>query len=379
MGALVLVLLGLLAPHENSNSFSSVTVSGARIELQLRCQARSVIEALDLDRDLDGRLSSAELEAGRKLLADYVVGRYELWADAPEGGGGGGTPLAAQLESLDELVRGEGLFAEQWVHLTFGLEAERAPASLRLRVSLFEQQNPFHRDACTLVWNDEAPSAWLFGIDGPVWDFEPAARRRPGVLRSHVVLGLEHLLGGWDHIAFVLALLVAARSVRGLIGTVTAFTLAHSVTLALAALDVVAVPPRLVELAIAMSVAYVGAEALLLRRPGGRAFEAFCFGLIHGLGFASFLGASLFSEPLKITALVGFNLGVELGQLAIVLVAVLVLRWLPGDRSGPAPAGAGTAATDPAAWLAPRWLRLGLAACVTVLGSVWFCQRAGWL
>ena len=367
MLALVLLALGPgLTPmaHENSTSASRVVVEGARVELELRCQTRSVIEALDLDTDLDGELSDLELESGAEVLAGYVTGRFVLRDRT-------GSALPGQLEELKSNTRGAP-FDEQWVSLRLGYRAPAPLEVLRVEVSLFREQNPFHRDACALEWNGAEAASWLFGIDGATWDFEPAAVRRPRVLVSYLRLGLEHLLGGWDHIAFVLALLVAARSVRGLIGTVTAFTLAHSVTLALAVAGLVDVPAHLVELAVAMSVAYVGVEGLLVGRPGSRAFEAFCFGLVHGLGFASFQGESLLAEPLRISALVGFNLGVEVGQLLVVLAAVLVLRWVPGDRSGPE-------AGEARVWLAPRWLRLAVSSSVAVLGSAWFAQRAGWL
>ena len=369
LSVLALPFVGAPALHENSHSVSLLEVRGAEVSLELRCQVQSVVEALPIDADRDGLLSEAELDAARGTLEAYVAESYVV-RDSK------GHALPPTLEHADLRVRGEGFFAEPWVVLQLGLPATEPLEELHVEVSLFREHNAFHRDSCALRWNGEEEATWLFGIDGAAWHFQPAAVRRPSVFVSYLRLGAEHLLGGWDHIAFVLALLVAARSVRGLVGTVTAFTLAHSVTLALAALEVVNVPARLVELAIAMSVAYLGAEGLLFRRPSGRAFEAFCFGLVHGLGFASFVGESLYSEPLKVTALFGFNLGVELGQLAIVLVGVAVIRLLPGDRSGP---GAGEDDTLPRAWLAPRWLRLLVSGAVALLGALWFAERAGWL
>jgi len=373
--ALLLSWVPALAPvHDNSTSSSHVEVEGARVRLELQCQVRSVLEALALDTDRDGRLSGEEVEAGRDALTAYLRGRYVLRD-------GEGRALEPTLGALDLGQKGEGPFAEPWLRLEADYEAPRLLQELTIEVSLFREQNPFHRDFCTLSWNGAETVGWLFGIDGSHWRFEPAARRRPRVFVSHVGLGIEHILGGYDHIAFVLGLLVAARSLRGLVGTVTAFTLAHSVTLALAALGTVDVPSRLVELGIAMSVAYVGAEGLLFARPGRRFVEAFGFGLIHGLGFASFLGDSLYGESLKITALVGFNCGVEIGQLGVVLAAALALRWLPGDRSLPESAEPADAARPgrPEGWLAPRWARRAIGVAVTLFGSLWFCQRAGWL
>ena len=359
----------LLGAHPDSHSSSRVVVEGSRAALELRCQVRSLIEALALDENGDGTLAQAELEQGRRELERYVLDRYRLLgevADRDER-----VPLEGRLVELEVLGDGDRRFAEPWVRAVLELEAPRPLAALSIEVSLFREGNPWHRDAATLVWNGEEPASFLFGEGRERWDFEPSARRRPGVLAAYVRLGVEHILTGYDHIAFLLALLVASRRLRSLIGVVTAFTAAHSVTLALAALGLVRVPPGLVELAIALSIAYVATENLLFRRPGTRWAEAFGFGLVHGLGFAGFLADSLIYEPLKVTALVGFNLGVEAGQLAIVTVLALALRAMPGDRRVPGEAQPG--------WLAPRWARFAASGAVALLGLFWFGRRAGWL
>lgn len=153
-------------------------------------------------------------------------------------------------------------------------------------------------------------------------------------------LGVEHIFTGYDHLAFLLGLLLLGGSLRQLSGIVSSFTLAHSVTLALAALDVVTIPPSIVEPAIAASVVAVAAENLWALRPGGdsssRVSEAirrrwrltFCFGLVHGFGFASALQQLRLPRAALAAGLVSFNLGVELGQLLLVLAAVPLLRVL---------------------------------------------------
>jgi hypothetical protein len=127
-----------------------------------------------------------------------------------------------------------------------------------------------------------------------------------------------------------------------------------------------------VELAIALSIAYVACENLLRREARNPWIEAFAFGLLHGLGFAGFLGEALTGEPLILTALVGFNLGVELGQLAVVLVTtvLIALAFRPWRRRVAGTAEAG---------LVPRAVRLGVSAIVALSGFYWFAERAGWL
>src|SRR6185503_14757744 len=204
-----------------------------------------------------------------------------------------------------------------------------APARLEVLVvesQLFHETNPWHQDFTTLTWNDDAPVHHTFEGAETRWRFEPARVRRPGVLATFLRLGLMHILHGYDHQGFLLALLVAARRARSLIGVVTAFTAAHSITLALAALGVVNVPARFVELAIALSIAYVACDNLLRRQAHDAWLEAFAFGLLHGLGFAGFLSQALAGEPLVVTALFGFNLGIEAGQLVFVVLCLAVFK-----------------------------------------------------
>ncbi len=156
------------------------------------------------------------------------------------------------------------------------------------------------------------------------------------VVRTYTVLGIEHILTGFDHLSFVLALLILVNGTRRLIATITAFTIAHSITLAGAALRALHVPGPPVEAAIALSIVFVAGEIVHVRqgRPGLTQrypwVVAFTFGLLHGLGFASAL-AQVGLPPLSIpTALLFFNVGVEIGQLVFVgavLGAIAAGRW----------------------------------------------------
>ncbi len=159
----------------------------------------------------------------------------------------------------------------------------------------------------------------------------------------YLKLGVEHILLGVDHLLFVLALLIIAREPRRLVWTITAFTLAHSVTLAAATLGLVHVPQQPVEAVIALSIAFVAVEIVRGRR--GRAgiaarapwIVAFAFGLLHGFGFAGALAEVGLPQGRIPLALLFFNVGVELGQLAFVaavLLGVRALRRVPAPRWG---------------------------------------------
>jgi hydrogenase/urease accessory protein HupE len=145
------------------------------------------------------------------------------------------------------------------------------------------------------------------------------------------MLGIEHIMTGLDHIMFVLAMLCLVGLNKRLIGTVTAFTLAHTVTLAASALGVLSLRPLPVEAAIALSIVLVAAEALHHRQTLARrmpAIVAFVFGLVHGLGFAGALKDVGLPQKNVPVALLSFNVGVEIAQLGVVLIAWCLVRWL---------------------------------------------------
>lgn len=176
---------------------------------------------------------------------------------------------------------------------------------------------------------------------------------------SFVVLGIEHILTGYDHILFLLSLLMLGGTLRSLVRVVSAFTAAHSITLSLAALNVISLPGRWVESAIALSIVVVAAEnvfrsGITLRQ---RWAVTFAFGLVHGLGFATILRDLALPRPALVSSLVGFNVGVEVGQIVIVVAAYAMLRLL---------------SRWPRALQARRWV----SASAALVGLVWFVQRA---
>jgi len=181
---------------------------------------------------------------------------------------------------------------------------------------------------------------------------------------SYLRLGVEHILGGVDHLLFVFALLLIVRGNARIFATITAFTLAHSLTLVAATLGVVHVPGPPVEASIALSIVFVASEAVhgLRGQPGLTArapwLVAFTFGLLHGFGFASALAEVGLPQHAIPVALLMFNVGVELGQLAFVVVALM--------------AGA-TVARLPMVW--PRWAHYVPAYAIGSVAMVWTIER----
>ena len=189
----------------------------------------------------------------------------------------------------------------------------------------------------------------------------PVAAAGPGaVARLYLRLGFVHIVPeGADHILFVLGLFLLSARLRPLVWQVTAFTVAHAVTLTLAALGYVSLPAGLVESLIALSIAYVGVENVLVDRlTRWRPGVVFGFGLLHGLGFAGVLGELGLPDQERLLALVTFNAGIELGQLAVILGAALTFGWF---RSRP--------------WYRAR-LAVPASAAIALVGLAWAVQRA---
>ncbi len=147
-------------------------------------------------------------------------------------------------------------------------------------------------------------------------------------VRQFVPLGIEHILTGYDHIAFLLAIIVIGLSIREVLQIITAFTIAHSITLLLAALEIVSLNSRFVESAIAFSICYVALENMFKRKVHYRWLITFGFGLIHGFGFASALKELIVGKSSLLLSVVSFNMGVEIGQLTLFFVMLPLLYLL---------------------------------------------------
>jgi hypothetical protein len=225
-------------------------------------------------------------------------------------------------------------------HATFVITVDFACAgavrSLSLTDDLFEVLGRDHHTLATIDWpaghqqllfESDHRSAQIALADEPA--AAPAAGSAQASPLAFFRLGVEHILTGYDHILFLFALMLRGGRLASLLGIVTAFTIAHSLTLALAVLGVVVVPAQIVEPLIAASIAYVALENIFLRRaPSRRWLVSFIFGLVHGFGFAG----ALLELGLPVSGIVGsllfFNLGVEAGQAMIVAALFPALVWL---------------------------------------------------
>jgi hydrogenase/urease accessory protein HupE len=276
-----------------------------------------------VDTNHDGLIDGEEMAAGHDALARAIAGGITVRA------GGRACPGSLDRAWAQE-EDGGAVFQVRYICPT-------TPGRLTLAMPMLEGLTAGHRHMAR-VFRAGKPAVAVLDRAHPTWTLDDANRSSAGgVAWSMLKLGVEHILTGWDHLLFLLGLILVAGRLRTLVGVVTAFTLAHSITLALAALSVFAPSPRFVEPAIALSIMYVGIENFFARDARKRWRITFPFGLVHGFGFAGALREISLPRPQVPIALVTFNAGVELGQLAVLLVALpLVLsarhaRWF-GDR-----------------------------------------------
>jgi hypothetical protein len=306
--AVVLVLL-LLPPaaagaHQQGVSYSDVSVADGRVRYDLTVSSHD-LQAIDVDRD--GAVTDQEVIAAYPVLRRQFEHALVVQAgDAP-------CPLTLQDFVLDQTGA-----------VTFRLRGpceDRAP--LRVACDLFATGVYQGYNLAKIRFRDTLTEHVFTRENSTVT--VTAGEGLLGTVRRFFSLGVEHIATGYDHILFLLALLLIGGGLRALVGVVTAFTLAHSITLALATLDLVALPSRLVESAIALSIAWVALENVVFDRAHGRWRITFLFGLIHGFGFASILRAMHLPRESLAASLVAFNVGVEAGQIVVVLLAYPVI------------------------------------------------------
>jgi hypothetical protein len=227
--------------------------------------------------------------------------------------------------------QGSGL-GDGRVTFELALRCLAAPARLVVRDDSFDWLGAHNR---TLLRVDARGRAHDAALLPDAREAAFALGAPPVVSGSFVRLGVEHILTGWDHVLFLAALLLGGGDALALLTVVTAFTVAHSLTLALGVLGVVRVPERVVEAVIALSIAWVAVENVRGAPRARRWLVSFGFGLVHGLGFAGALQELALPAGRLAWALVGFNVGVEVGQaaaLAALFPLLAWLRWLGWER-----------------------------------------------
>ena len=323
--ALLLALLAAPAgafAHSGTMSSSEIAVEEGTVTVDFRTRDVDLVFALDaIDTHRDGSLTQKELEAARPALESYLGQKCEVLVDGHPCHGGllevRREPSDPELEAVEHLTN---------VGLRIGFSLPAASRFLVLRFHPYDDNDPIHQHLATLRIRGGLPTELFFqrgaehlvDISAPP---PPWPRRVSGVLGE----GVLHILTGWDHLLFLAALILVVERPWALAGVVTGFTAGHTITLGLAALEGVSLPPGLTESAIAFSIAYIGFENTRPAPSRHRWAAAMLFGLVHGFGFAGALRGRL-PPDLLVPSLLFFNLGIEAGQLGAVALAWPVLR-----------------------------------------------------
>lgn len=362
---------GAVFAHSSSNSYLTLSAPAGSLTLRADLHLRDVDLIFDLDADRDGQVTWGETYLRQAELTSWLDQGLQLSA--------AGQKCQLGTADLQASQHADGTYlSAQWTPNCPGL-SDLASANLTLRYGLMFAQDSLHRGLLKVDLPDLQTSA-LLSPERPEAQVSRADSSAWRVFGRYIVEGVWHIWIGIDHIVFLLSLLVlapllpsrqritqwpAAQQARhvlmDVLAVVTAFTVAHSITLGLTIMEWLTPPPDLVEPAIAASVVLAALNNLLGVNSLKRWRLAFVFGLVHGFGFASVLLDLGLPASALVAALGGFNVGVELGQLAIVGVFLPIAWLLRHTRFY-------------------RWVIVaGGSAAIVVLGLFWTLDRIGWL
>jgi len=361
---LVALLLAAAAPsalaHAQSNAYLNFRVAGNEISGEWHLALRDLEDAIGLDANDDGVITWGELRSRQEAVNAYALSRLHLKIDQ--------SPATLRPTGLLVDSHSDGSYAV----VAFTAIASQPPSLLEITYGAFFDIDPNHRGLFRLE-HEGATTLGVFAPGAATQVFEISSPLSSLSFPAFVREGVWHIWSGYDHILFLLALLLPGvlrlrdgnwspvpsgrPAIIRVLKVVTAFTVAHSITLSLAALGVVHLPTRLVESAIAASVVLAALNNVVPVVAERGWMVAFGFGLLHGFGFANALADLGLRHGQLASTLFGFNLGVELGQLAIVAVflpAALSLRGFLFYRRFVLQAGSAGIMLVASTWLAER-------------------------
>jgi hypothetical protein len=343
---------GLVRAHAWSVSGMTLRASEARVQQQLELDLATLATLLHVDTNGSGAVEPSEAEASKPRVLTYVGEHVQVTTDR-------GPCRVGALQTY--ALTGERL------RIVHALHCPAPYGALEVRNTAFQEDEGGHTFLGTFDVNGRA-SGHSFRAASTVTRI-PVQGAADTSLLALVSLGVEHILGGLDHVLFVVSLVVVVASLRELVFVISAFTLAHSVTLSIGALELVRAPAAIVEPLIALTIAVVACENLWLatrRAPPGRAWIlryrpwlVFGFGLVHGFGFSGQLRELGLRSTSLAKALLAFNVGVELGQLLIVIPLFLLVRAIHRHDT------------------ARRALVVGASALILMLSITWLAERTG--
>jgi hypothetical protein len=341
--------------HTPDTSYARITIAADAVDFAFSYDLATLNRVAPLDANRDGSVSREEIAAAAPAIARFLRRTIYLELNDREATFGDFTPPKWAADAGDAIPAAD--WGQRLVTLTFHNPLLNAPEGVALTFDFFRELGERHTVLGNFVWQGRENEVIFTRLE-PDYLFD-TGYQVPAVEQfwQYLKLGVEHIFRGYDHLAFLLALLFVRRF-ADLLKIITAFTIAHTITLALAALQIVTAPPRLVESAIAASIVYVALENLLRDASSGHRWKvAGAFGLVHGFGFAAVLRELGLPSTGLVQSLLAFNLGVELGQIAIAAVCWPLLWWIAQT-----------------AW-ATR-VRVSIACLLLGFGGAWLADRA---
>lgn len=373
------VLVVGASAHTTDTSYARIRILDDRLEVRLTCDVFTLQKIVpDLDANQDMALSREELRRATPEIRKFLASRVGMEVN------GALVKLTGELEPFWPLDAPDPIPAKLWhvnealISFPFDIPLSAPAKDVALLFDVFSIFGERHAVLGVFEYRGQ-PTEVVFTLAEPDYLFDtafagtpttpgtqtpPASAPAAAPHRSNAddspvwrffKMGIGHILTGYDHLCFLLALMVVSR-LRPLIAIVTSFTIAHSITLLVAAFGIVTLPSRFIECGIALTIVYVAVENLWRTDYSHRWRLTFFFGLIHGFGFANTLNPQELPVEAKARCLLVFNLGVEVGQLAVVLallpLAILLAKWRYAARA-----------------------RAAVSIIVALLGLAWFSDR----
>ena len=301
--------------HDPGLSSADLVLNEKGVDVSITFALQDTEAFAPMDNDGDAEVSDAELEAAKPEIAALIARELQLTINNQIV-----KPVNAGNVSFD---------AQNNAHISFHYEP--AAKNLKIQLLFLDKLPDGHKQFVSIkdAKGQTIREKMVMQQDNRI-ELDLAILESSSMFKDFFVLGVEHILTGYDHLLFLLALLVVTRNFWSAVGIVTFFTIAHSITLGLAGLNLVTLPSTIVEPLIAATIVYVGVENIIRKEPKGRKWLTFSFGLIHGFGFAAVLQEMGISnnETGIFVPLLSFNLGVETGQIIVTSLVLPIIWWL---------------------------------------------------
>lgn len=306
--------------HSESLGYSAITVTGNEINYELFLDQRDLLPLFDTSKD--NEMDNGELSSQKESIASFLQKDLRIDVDSK--------PLTMELLSMEVVTKD----STRGVVLQLKFSDDETIEQFNMHYDLVFEDAPFHKSMLSVRSGDFFYQDILenhrkdIQVTLPLSAVDPSDQSAGSILWKYFLIGIEHIIFGFDHLLFLLSLVLIATRFKDTLKIVTAFTIAHSITLIMTSTGLIRVVSSWVEALIALSICYVALENIFVKKVKWRWILTGAFGLIHGMGFAGALSDLGFAKNNLLGSLLMFNLGVEAGQLMVLCLVLPLLLWL---------------------------------------------------